>query len=177
MSGFKNIVLIGPMGAGKTTIGKRLSVLLHREFIDTDELLEQQFNTSVSNIFQNHGETFFREYESKLLTKIKLSPAKVIATGGGCILDPTNRLVLQGLGTVYYLQVSVDSQLQRLAMINNRPLLPSINKQRQLYLLKTMSERVPFYEAIADLKVNTDNKSIDAVIAQLKSLIYEPTCQ
>jgi len=151
------------MGAGKTTVGTQLAELLNLDFIDTDLLLEQQFDSSIVDIFQNYGMQFFRHQESRVLAQSISTPNSVIATGGGCILDPSNRQLLQQHGLVCYLTVSTVVQRQRLAGCNTRP----------LYLSATMSDRAPLYASVADFSINTDMHAPTALVEQ----IHTAMCQ
>lgn len=163
MGVLKSICLIGPMGAGKTTVGKQLADFLKLDFVDTDLLVQQQLNSSIVDIFRNFGEKFFRLQESQVLSRSITAPPRVIATGGGCILDPRNRQLLKQHGMVCYLAVSPVVQRQRLAGCNSRP----------LHLLATMADRAPLYASVADFSIDTDKSTPFAIVEQLHQAMHQ----
>lgn len=144
----RNIILVGPMGAGKSTVGRRLAQLLGRRFVDLDELIEQRTGVSIPLIFELEGEAKFRLRESQALHEVIEWPDLVLATGGGSVLLPENRECLRSHGFVVYLQASVRTQLQRLARDRKRPLLQAPDRRERLEAMA--GERNPLYLAVAD---------------------------
>lgn len=144
-----NLVLVGPMGAGKSTIGSRLAQRLALSFVDTDQRLEDITGVPVAQIFECEGEAGFRAREAQLLGELMQGHSQLIATGGGAVLANGNRRTLMAHGFVVYLKISVDQQLARLARDRSRPLLTGTDKRGQLEALARV--RDPLYEEIADL--------------------------
>lgn len=160
-----NLILVGPMGAGKTSIGKRLAARLQMQFVDIDQHLEQLVGASVPTIFELEGEAGFRAREAQLIAALLHDGSRVIATGGGAVLRPDSREQLQRRGFVVYLRIGIDQQLERLARDHNRPLLAEGDRRAKLELLATT--RNPHYEQIADLVFNSDGLSVDAAATRL----------
>ena len=150
-----NIILIGFMGAGKTTIGRRLSKMLDLSFIDTDNEIEDEQGCSVDEIFKYGGEECFRDIESRMLQNLKKVKDSVIATGGGIVLREKNRKILLSLGKIVYLKVSQNVLLQRLENDRNRPLLR--NKNPEIVLKNMFEERSLLYEQ-AECIINVEKK-------------------
>lgn len=146
------IYLVGPMGAGKTTIGKLLAKQLNREFVDCDWHIVQQTGADIPWIFEKEGEAGFRERETRALSELVALPRIVMATGGGAVGLPENRALLKN-GLVIYLEASVDVQLARTKKDKNRPLLQSDNPRAVLESL--YEKRHPLYLEVADLVVPT----------------------
>lgn len=158
MNPSQNLFLVGPMGAGKSTVGRRIATHYGLPFIDMDDELERRTGVSVSLIFEVEGEPGFRTRETRLLAELALSHGVVIATGGGVILDAENRDIMQRSGFVLYLPVSVSQQLSRLARDNRRPLLRAPDRRERL---ATMAQvRTPLYESIADVHLVAENGSV-----------------
>lgn len=153
-----NLFLIGPMGAGKSTVGRRIASHFKLRFIDMDTELEYRTGVSVSVIFELEGESGFRQRESRLLQELAHNNDVVIATGGGVILDQANRLLLQRYGFVFYLPVGVSQQLSRLARDQKRPLLRAPDRRERLVALA--ESRNPIYESIADLTLPIESGSV-----------------
>ena len=163
------LILIGPMASGKSTIGRKLSRRLNLDFIDIDEEVEKSAGVSISWIFDVEGEKKFRERESKELIKNLNANNCVIATGGGVVLKEENRNNLKK-GTVIFLEVSIQSQLERTLNDKNRPLLlESDNKEQTLIELKEI--RDPLFKECANITIkedkNSHNKVVDEIIKQL----------
>lgn len=152
MSG--SFFLVGPMGAGKSTVGRRLAQALALEFIDCDKALEERTGASIPLIFELEGEAGFREREKNLLAELTQQSSIVLATGGGAVLDPGNRICLSNQGFVIYLETSVPEQLHRIGKDPNRPLLQTENPAARLQEL--LAQRDPLYREIADLMITTD---------------------
>lgn len=161
----QNIFLVGPMGAGKTSIGKRLSKRLKRSFVDSDRVLEERTGVAITTIFELEGENGFRNRESKILRELITLNDAIIATGGGIVVRASNRPLLKENGTVVYLQASVDTQLKRTRHDKKRPLLQTNNRRDKLLALA--EQRNPIYESLADITIRTDSQSISNSISQI----------
>jgi len=148
-----NLVLVGPMGAGKTTIGKRLAERFGLQFIDADREVEAHTGASVSTIFDCEGEAGFRERERAALAALLGGTDTLIATGGGAVLDEGNRMLMRTRGFVVHLHVGVDEQLRRLARDHTRPLLQREDPEEALRALARIRE--PLYVDVADLRFDT----------------------
>lgn len=146
------IYLVGPMGAGKTTIGKLLAKQLDREFVDCDWYIAEQTGADIPWIFEKEGEAGFRERETKALTELTAIPKIVLATGGGAVEFEQNRQLLRQ-GFVIYLNATVEVQLARTKKDKNRPLLQNSNPKQVLEML--YARRHPLYEQVADMIVPT----------------------
>ena len=162
----KNIVLIGFMGCGKTSVGIRLSRALNMKFCDTDFVIERNSSMSISEIFEAHGEAYFRELETKTI-KSFLTTMKdtVLSTGGGLPLRECNQKLLKELGLVVYLKVSPLEIYWRLKNDTTRPLLQGDNPKGKIEEL--MKLREPIYEKAANIIIKTDNKSFDVIIQEI----------
>ena len=154
----RNIILIGPMGSGKTTIGKHLAKKFGLEFYDCDHELERLTGASVSLIFDLEGEEGFRLREKNLLKSLTERSGVLIATGGGTVCNAENRQVLKSRGFVVYLKTSVENQLTRLSQDKTRPLLQA--KDREKRLRKLAEARNPLYDETADMVFSTRNSSV-----------------
>lgn len=166
------VFLIGAMGAGKTSVGTKLAELLHLDFVDTDQAIEQRLEQTITDIFHNCGEDYFRNHEEQILAAISLQENLVLATGGGSILSAQSREYLQNRGIVCYLKVTPQQQVQRLNVDSVRPLLPS-GKERLQYFSRLSAQRDYLYQAIADIILDTDNENIDTLAQQLAMMIRE----
>ncbi|MFL6591270.1 MAG: shikimate kinase [Luteimonas sp.] len=164
-----NLVLVGPMGAGKTSIGRRLSELLGLDFVDADRDIELRTGAAVGTIFECEGEAGFRARESVALHDLLRGQGQVISTGGGAVLDPSNREQMRERGFVVHLQVSVESQLQRLARDRTRPLLQ--REDREQVLRGIAAVRTPMYAGIADLEFDTEGLAAGDAAAVLARLL------
>ncbi|HET8880534.1 MAG TPA: shikimate kinase AroK [Solimonas sp.] len=167
MAGSRNIFLVGPMGAGKTTVGRRLAELRGLEFIDSDHEIEARTGVDIPYIFEREGEAGFRKRESQVIGELALRGGIVLATGGGAILDADNRRVLAAHGYVVYLHASIDQQLHRTARADNRPLLQNVADRRGV-LGTLFAQRDPLYREIADLIVNTDGRSAKTLVHEIE---------
>lgn len=157
----KNIILVGPMGAGKSSVGKYLAQKLGMDFYDTDEEIENRTGVEIGWIFDLEGEEGFRKRESDVIADLMAHSPVVIATGGGSLIEEKNRDRLARHGYVIYLEVSLRYQHTRTLNESRRPLLRV--KNRQEVLEKLQQERTPHYEDLADFRVTTDKRSIAAV--------------
>lgn len=165
MNPASNIILIGPMGAGKTSIGRRLAGLLGLHFVDADHRLEEVTGVAVPLIFECEGEVGFRQRESQLIHELCQGKNQLIATGGGAVLSADNRKKLQEHGFVVYLQVTVEQQLERLSRDRSRPLLAGGDKREKLLGLAEI--RHPLYLEIADLVYQSSDNSVMNAVAGL----------
>jgi shikimate kinase len=169
MNPSSNLFVIGPTGAGKTSLGKRLAAHYGLPFIDLDQAIEAKTGVSVTTIFEMEGEAGFRQRESACLDECSRRPGVVLATGGGAVMDPHNRQVLRERGFVAWLQVDVDQQLSRLEHDHNRPLLETGDRQDRLAAMA--SARAPFYGEIADLIVPPQGQGLAAAATTTIELI------
>ena len=162
----RNLVLVGPTGAGKTSIGKMLAQALDWQFIDLDRLIERRVGASIPQIFAEKDEPYFRKRESEALVEALAQHQVVIATGAGCVLSETNRQRMRELGCVVYLQLDVEQQLQRLKRDTTRPLLQRSDREQVLWQMAQV--RDPLYADVAHLTFhNTIARSSRAACAQL----------
>jgi shikimate kinase len=152
----RNIILIGPMGSGKSTIGNIIARRLHREFEDSDHFIEERTGVDIARIFDVEGEQGFRDRESNALKELLGANGRVIATGGGSILREENRQLLKQKGYIIFLDTSVNQQMHRLRRDKKRPLLQTDNPRERLEAL--LAERRPIYLDLADLAVKTDKR-------------------
>ena len=166
---YQNIFLIGPPGAGKTTVGKHIAKYLHLDFFDSDSEIEHQCGVDIPWIFNVEGEAGFRVREESMLEELTGKQGIVLATGGGAILSDQNRNYLGGRGTVVYLNVSIDQELNRLKNDKTHPILQAPDRRSALELLK--EKRDPLYVEIADFTIDTDGKSIKQITKQICELI------
>jgi len=157
MSRSGSIFLIGPMGAGKSTIGRYLAEILSKEFQDTDHEIEQRTGASISLIFEIEGEDGFRRREAAVLDELTSRDNLVLATGGGAILSEQNRQMLRTRGTVVYLSAPIDTLLARTHRDRNRPLLQ--DSDRRATFEQIMRSRDAIYRDTADVVVTTDQRS------------------
>jgi shikimate kinase len=149
MNPSRNLFLIGPTGAGKTSIGRQLAARYGLPFLDLDQEIEQQTGVPVSTIFEIEGEAGFRHREQAMLMQCSALDGVVLASGAGAVLDPLNRRHLRERGYVVWLQASVPQQLQRLEHDTTRPLLADADRQRKLEAMA--ATRTALYQDIADL--------------------------
>ena len=154
----QNIFLIGPMGSGKTTIGRQLAKMFGLEFYDCDHELERLTGASVNLIFDLEGEAGFRLERAQLLEQLTAKTGVLIATGGGTVCNEENRRLLRSRGLVVYLKTSIDNQLKRLHKDKSRPLLQAEDREQRLQDLAEV--RNPLYDATADLVFSTRNSSV-----------------
>jgi shikimate kinase len=166
-----NVFLIGPMGSGKTAVGKQLARLLHLHFYDSDAEIEHRCGVDIPYIFEKEGEAGFREREREVIDSLTQMQDVIVATGGGAVLSPYNREHLASRGRVVYLQTSVDQQLERTRHGRQRPLLYTEDPERKLREL--MSFRAPLYESIAAVVVCTDGRQVRAVADEVVQRLQE----
>ncbi|HRD65127.1 MAG TPA: shikimate kinase AroK [Candidatus Competibacter sp.] len=162
---FPRIFLIGPMGAGKTTVGRRLAQVLRREFLDSDHEIEQRAGANIPLIFDLEGEEGFRAREKAVIADLTQRHDIILATGGGAVLDADNRRCLAGRGFVVYLYASVDEQLHRTHLDTNRPLLQTADPRARLAQL--FVQRDPLYREVADCVVSTESRPLKQVMRDI----------
>ncbi len=160
-----NVFLVGPMGAGKTTIGKQLANALGLTFKDSDHEIVERTGASIPWIFDVEGEEGFRRREREMIDELSAREGLVLATGGGAVLAKENRRHLKERGTVVYLQASIEQLLKRTARDKNRPLLQTEDPRSKLEAL--MAEREPLYRETADIIINTEQRSLKGVIKEI----------
>ena len=154
------------MGAGKTTVGKRLAELRGMAFADSDHEVEQRTGVDVAFIFEKEGEAGFRKREKQVIAELTGRSGLVLATGGGAVLEPENRQHLASRGFVVYLRASVDHQLRRTNHSDARPLLQAGDRREVLESLFTV--RDPLYREIADLVLETDGRNARALAQEIE---------
>ena len=165
MQDLPNLILIGPMGAGKSTIGRLLAAELSRDFHDSDHEIQARCGADIPWIFDVEGEAGFRLREEQVIDDLTVLTGVVIATGGGAVLKEGNRRRLRERGTVIYLFTTVEQQVKRVAKDLNRPLLQRPDREQ---VLRDMFElRDPLYRATADIVVRTDRRSPRAVVNEI----------
>lgn len=152
-AGRRNIILVGPMGAGKSTIGRRLATATNRRFVDSDTEIEKRTGVEIDRIFEIEGETGFRARETRMLEELTALKEIVLATGGGAILSEENRTLLRNSGFVVYLRASAEALTRRTLRDRKRPLLNS--GDRPARIREILAQREALYEAVADCVVNT----------------------
>jgi shikimate kinase len=166
-----NLFLVGPMGAGKSTVGRKLAARFGLRFIDLDHEIEHNTGATVSLIFEIEGEKQFRERETKLLDEISSMRGVLLATGGGAVLDALNRANLRDRGFVLYLKTDVDTQLDRLRRDRQRPLLQTADPRSKLVQLADLRNHL--YEEIADLvwisNQNTPKSAAEQLVLVLRN--------
>ncbi len=160
----QNVILIGPMGSGKTTVGKQLAKRLRMDFVDSDHMIEERCGVSISTIFDIEGEEGFRKRETKMLKELCERTGTVLATGGGAIVSQENRRLLRK-GYVVYLRTSIETQLARTQKNQNRPLLENVDAETKLKQL--MEERGTLYEQEADLIVTSGDRVVSKVVDEI----------
>ena len=164
-----NLVLVGAMGAGKSSLGKRLARRLALEFVDADERLEQAAGAAVATIFEVEGEAGFRRREARLLDQVLASAGQLVATGGGAVLAEDTRVRLRERAFVVWLRIAVDQQLARLARDSTRPLLAGGDRRQTLEALARV--RDPLYASIADLVFEPEGRDLAGSTRRLAELL------
>jgi shikimate kinase len=166
MSTPNNIFLVGPMGAGKSTVGRQLSKTLKKQFIDCDKEIENRTGASISLIFDVEGESGFRKREQQILDELTERDDLVLATGGGAILDELNRSRLMSRGFVVYLNAPLDLLIERTSRDKTRPLLQTENPKQRISEL--LEQRDPLYRQVADTIVETNRRSARHVVKEIQ---------
>lgn len=161
----RNIFLIGPMGAGKSTIGRQLAQMLNMDFLDSDAVIEERAGADIDWIFDLEGESGFRKREERIINELTQSQGLVLSTGGGSVVSKDNRNVLSARGIVVYLETSVDKQFERTQRDKKRPLLQTEDPYQVLVDLAKV--RNPLYEEIADITIQTNDQTAKVVANQI----------
>jgi shikimate kinase len=167
----QNVFLIGPMGAGKSSVGRQLAAVLQLQFYDSDTEIEKRTGVDIPYIFEKEGEAGFREREREVIDALTQLPDIVLATGGGAVLLTENRERLAQRGCVVYLQTSIDQQLKRTRHDLNRPLLNTPDRSTRLQTL--LEQRAPLYEGLAHIIVNTDGRHVRVVTDEIVSKLTQ----
>lgn len=163
------VFLVGPMGAGKSTIGRLLATELGFNFRDSDRVIEERTGADIPWIFDMEGEEGFRERESAVLQELASEQDTVVATGGGIVLREKNRNLMKSAGFVCYLTASIEQLVERTARDKKRPLLQVENPRQKI--IDLLALRDPLYQATADFVINTDRRSPKAVAQEIASLV------
>ena len=166
---FKNIFIIGSMGSGKTSIGKILAKNNHLSFLDTDHEIIRSCGYSIPDIFEKFGEEHFRNLETEQLRKMDAIENHVISTGGGIILKDDNKKLMKDLGIIIFLDINIDSQVDRVKNRKNRPLLSNKNLKDNLLSLKEI--RDPIYKKISNYIIDVSGKERNQVISEIQKII------
>ena len=159
------------MGAGKTTVGRALAKKLDKQFVDSDHEIEARSGVSIPVIFEIEGEAGFRNREAEAIRSLTARENIVLATGGGAVLRPENRVLLKSRGTVIYLRAGIAQILQRTAKDKNRPLLQTDDPQQRLEQLAR--EREPLYHDVAHLVVDTGRPNISSLVQVILAQLAE----
>jgi len=165
-SKINNIILVGPMGSGKTTIGRRLSERLRLDFFDSDHEIINITGVSIDHIFEVEGEKGFRARESDVLKKLCSMPNVVLATGGGAVILKENRKLMKKASSIIYLSSSVDQILRRTAKSKTRPLLEKSNNRRKT-ITGIIEARDPLYREVSSHIIDTNGKKLNEVIDEI----------
>ncbi len=167
----RNIILIGYMGSGKSTVGRKAAKAVEYNFLDTDTLIENEEGMTISRLFEEKGEAYFRERETETIRRLIEEPkGNIIATGGGLPMKEGNAELLKKLGTVIYLKAETDTLVTRLSGNDaNRPLLQNGDLREKIETM--LAIRGPVYEACADVILQTDNMSFYEIICNIERLL------
>lgn len=161
----KNIILVGLMGAGKSTIGRYLAKRQHREFYDSDAVIVERTGVPISTIFEIEGEDGFRDREEQVIAELCEMNGIILGTGGGSVIRKANRDKLKQSGIVVYLRSSADMLYSRISHDKSRPLMQTDNPLQTLKDL--LQEREPYYMEVADIVVNTGKQKVSGMIVEL----------
>jgi len=160
-----NLFLIGPMGAGKTSVGRALANRLHRTFYDSDREIEARCGVDIPTIFEFEGEEGFRERETRIIEQLTAETDIVLATGGGAVLAEENRKYLAERGHVILLSVELKEQIRRVSRDNKRPLLADTDPETRL--MQLWEARGPLYKSVADVEISTDSRRMLHVVNRI----------
>ena len=168
----RNIILIGYMGSGKSTVGRKTAKAVEYTFLDTDVLIEKEEGMTISKLFEEKGESYFREIETETIRRLLAGPkGNIIATGGGLPMKEGNAELLKELGTVIYLKAETDTLVKRLSGDTSRPLLKNGELREKIETM--LAIRGPVYEATADVVLQTDNMSFYEIICKIENLLKQ----
>lgn len=160
-----NLVLIGFMGSGKSEVGRRLADILELELVDTDERVESVAGASIAVIFEREGEPVFRALERKVIAEAAAGEGRIIACGGGAVLNPRNVDDLRATGMVFYLEIGAEDAHARTAYDSNRPLLNVDDREAEVRRL--LAERRPLYESAAHHTIQVDGRSVEDIVEEI----------
>lgn len=169
----QRIFLVGPMGAGKSTIGRLLAQRLGWAFVDLDADIERRCGANIPWIFDVEGEEGFRARETAVLEELSLEDNTVLATGGGAVLSERNRKVLRERGLVVFLKASAEQLVERTARDRNRPLLQVPDREQRIRDI--LQARLPLYNEVAHLVVETDGMTPQSVVSRIVRAVREAT--
>ena len=169
----KNIFLVGPMGSGKTTIGRQLAKVLQRHFYDSDREIEERTGAEISLIFELEGEEGFRKREMEMIDELTNCSNIILATGGGAVIKDENRRHLHERGHVVYLKTGIEQLRARTAKDKSRPLLQTANPEQTIR--KILQEREPLYMEVAHTIVNTNDHPIREIVKQICKQVQQST--
>ena len=159
-----NIFLVGPMGSGKSSLGKKLAKSLDKKFIDTDKEIEKKESKTINEIFENNGENYFRKKEKEFLKNIPNRLNMVIATGGGIVTAQENRKKLKE-NKVIFLNASVERQSKRTSKSDKRPLLKNVDRLKKLREL--YDQRLKFYKEVSNFEINVDKYGSKDILVKI----------
>ena len=166
----RNIILVGYMGSGKSTVGRKAARAVEYTFLDTDVLIEKEEGMTIAKLFEEKGEAYFREKETEIIRRLLEEPkGNIIATGGGLPMKEGNAGLLKQLGTVIYLKSETETLVKRLSGDHVRPLLQNVNLREKIDTM--LAIRGPVYEACADVVLQTDNMSFYEIICNIEKLL------
>ena len=168
----KTVVLVGMMGAGKTSVGRRLAVALHLPFRDADSEIERAAGCTINEIFERLGEAAFREGERRVVARLLTEPPHVLATGGGAFIDPDTRARITERAISVWLKADIDLLLERVTRKDTRPLLK--NGDPRAALTKLLEDRAPVY-ALSDITVVSDGSSHETVVKRIMAELEKYT--
>lgn len=171
----QRIFLVGPMGAGKSTIGRLLAQRLNWAFVDLDTDIERRCGANIPWIFDVEGEEGFRARETSVLEELSLADNTVLATGGGAVLREYNRALLKERGLVVFLKASVGQLVERTARDRNRPLLQVPDREQRIR--EILHERLPLYNEVAHLVIETDGMTPQAVVSRIVRVVRETAAE
>ena len=169
MAAIRNIFLIGPMGSGKSAVGRHLARLFHLTIYDSDADIEAKTGVDISFIFEKEGEAGFRMREKESIERLTRLESIVLATGGGAVIEADNRRVLAERGIVVYLETSIEQQLERTRHARHRPLLNDTDPEEKLKEL--MLRRAALYAEIANITVSTDGRRVQLVAEEIQQAL------
>jgi len=167
----ENVYLVGPMGAGKTSIGQKLSQKLGLQFYDSDQIIEKRTGATIPWIYDIEGEEGFQQREVKVIAEFTKLQGILLATGGGTVDVEANRIYLRQNGIIIYLKTSLDDQIERIKYSKKRPITAEEEARREM-LKNLRKQREPFYEELADIVCDTDGKSLPKVVNELLQKLH-----
>jgi len=175
MNSQQNIVLVGPMGVGKTTVGRALAQHLGREFVDTDRLVEERTGADIPWIFDVEGESGFRKREQAVCRELMAASGRVIATGGGIVLNANNRNEIRRDSIVIFLSATIDQLVERTAKDTRRPLLQNSNPRAVIE--RILTERLALYRDVSDFEIPTNSASPKFMVREIMRTLREANAE